>query len=49
MMKVDNKVDPISTIDAENKQDIRLSTKKAFAEESQISQVTKALDHRALF
>ena len=38
MMKVDNKVKPIITIDTESKQDIRPSTKKAFAQESQIYQ-----------
>ena len=38
MMKVDNKVEPISTIDTESKQDIRPSTQKAFAQENQIYQ-----------
>ena len=38
MMKVDNKVEPISTIDTESKQDIRPSTRIAFAQESQIYQ-----------
>ena len=38
MMKVDNKVEPISTIDTESKQDIRPSTTIAFAQESQIYQ-----------
>ena len=38
MMKVDNKVEPISTIDAESKQDIGSSKRLAFAQESQIYQ-----------
>ena len=38
MMKVDNKVEPISIIDTERKQDVRQSTKIAFAQESQIYQ-----------
>ena len=38
MRKVDNKVEPISTIDTECKQDIRPSTRIAFAQESQIYQ-----------
>ena len=38
MRKVDNKVEPISTIDTESKQDIRPSTRIAFAQESQIYQ-----------
>ena len=38
MMKVDNKVEPISTIDTESKQDIRPSTRIALPQESQIYQ-----------
>ena len=38
MMKVDNKVEPITTIDTESKQDIRPSTRIAFAQKSQIHQ-----------
>ena len=38
MMKVDNKVEPIRTIDTESKQDIGSSTRLAFAQESQIYQ-----------
>ena len=38
MMKVDNKVEPISTVDTESKQDIVSSTRLAFAQESQIYQ-----------
>ena len=38
MMKVDNKVEPITTIDTESKQDIRPSTRVALAQESQIYQ-----------
>ena len=38
MMNVVNKVEPISTIDTESKQDIRPSTRIAFAQESQIYQ-----------
>ena len=38
MMKVDNKVEPITTIDTESKQDIRPSTRIAFAQKSQIYQ-----------
>ena len=38
MRKVDNKVEPISTIDTECKQDIRPSTRIAFTQESQIYQ-----------
>ena len=40
MMKVDNKVEPITTIDTESNLDIRPSTptQKAFAQESQINQ-----------
>ena len=40
MMKVDNKVEPVTTIDTESKLDIRPSTptQKAFAQESQINQ-----------
>ena len=38
MMKVDNKVEPISTTDTESKQDFRQSTQKAFAQENQINQ-----------
>ena len=37
-MKVDNKVEPISTTDTESKQDFRQSTQKAFAQENQINQ-----------
>ena len=38
MRKVDNKVEPISAIDTESKQDVRPSTRSAFAQESQIYQ-----------
>ena len=38
MRKVDNKVEPISAIDTESKQDIRPSTRIAFAQENQIYQ-----------
>ena len=38
MRKVDNKVEPLSAIDTESKQDIRPSTRIAFAQESQIYQ-----------
>ena len=38
MMKVDNKIEPIGTIETESKQEIRLSTQKAFTPESQINQ-----------
>ena len=38
MMNVDNKVEPISSIDTESKQDFRQSTQKAFAQENQINQ-----------
>ena len=40
MMKFDNKVEPIATIDTESNSDIRPSTptQKAFAQESQINQ-----------
>ena len=40
MMKTDNKVEPISTIDTESNLDIRpsTSTQKAFTQESQINQ-----------
>ena len=38
MMKVDNKVEPISTIDTESKHDIGSSARLAFAQESQIYQ-----------
>jgi hypothetical protein len=38
MMKVNNKVEPISTIDIESKQDFRQPTQKAFAQENQINQ-----------
>jgi hypothetical protein len=38
MMKVDNKVEPISTVDTKSKQDIVSSTRLAFAQESQIYQ-----------
>ena len=40
MMKVDNKVEPTTTIDSESNLDIRPSTptQKAFAQESQINQ-----------
>ena len=37
-MKVDNIVEPISNIVSERKQDIRPSTRVAFAQESQIHQ-----------
>ena len=38
MRKVDNKVEPISAIDTESKQDVRPSTRIAFPQESQIYQ-----------
>ena len=38
MRKVDNKVEPISAIDTESKQDVRPSTRIAFAQENQIYQ-----------
>ena len=38
MRKVDNKVEPISAIDTESKQDVRPSRRIAFAQENQIYQ-----------
>ena len=38
MRKVDNKVEPLRAIDTESKQDIRPSTRIAFAQENQIYQ-----------
>ena len=38
MMKADNKVEPISAIDTESKQDIRPSTQEAFDQKNQIHQ-----------
>ena len=38
MMKVDNKIEPISTIDTGSKQDVRPSTQEAFAQKNQINQ-----------